>query len=163
MPTEEVVVGLRMHPASLWRPAILVLAGLLVVAFVTSTGLGGGVFVELIWILWALLFLWGCWRVVNWRFRYFVVTENRIMLVTGVFDKDVAMLPLTKVTDMRLNQSVPGRVFRYAEFIVESAGQEQALRRVPFVPYPRFLYQEILALIFPPKSAPPPTEKDPGF
>jgi len=31
------------------------------------------------------------------------------------------------------------------------------------VPYPRFLYQEILALIFPPKSAPPPTEKDPGF
>jgi hypothetical protein len=40
-------------------------------------------------------------------------------------------------------------MFGYAEFIVESAGQEQALSRIRFVPYPSQLYQEILSLIFP--------------
>ena len=44
-------------------------------------------------------------------------------------------------------------MLRYGEFIVESAGQEQALSRVRFVPYPAQVYQEILSLIFPAKPA----------
>ena len=64
-----------------------------------------------------------------WR-RYFVVTENRLMLVTRLVFTDVAMMPLAKVTDLRLSESILGRMLRYGEFIVESAGQEQALSRV---------------------------------
>ena len=85
-----------------------------------------------------------------WR-RYFVVTENRLMLITSLADTDVGMMPLAKVTDMRLHQNTFGHMLGYAEFIVESDGQDQALSRIPFVPYPSQMYQEILSLIFSPK------------
>ena len=40
------------------------------------------------------------------------------------------MMPLNKVTDMSFQRSFPGRLMGYGEFIVESAGQNQALDRV---------------------------------
>jgi len=54
---------------------------------------------------------------------------------------------------MRLHRTTLGHALGYAEFIVESAGQEQALSRINFVPYPSQMYQEILALIFSPKRS----------
>ncbi len=52
------------------------------------------------------------------------------MLNYGVFTRRVAMMPLMKVTDMSYNRSVLGRLVGYGEFVLESAGQEQALRTV---------------------------------
>ena len=72
------------------------------------------------------------------------------LLATGVWSKSVAMLPLTKVTDMRFERSARGRVFGYGKFVVESAGQEQALREVDYLPYPEQLYLEVCGLIFTP-------------
>ena len=40
----------------------------------------------------------------------------------------------------------------YGEFVLESAGQEQALRTIPFLPYPEQLYLEVCGLIFPSKK-----------
>ena len=37
----------------------------------------------------------------------------------------------------------------FGEFIIESAGSDQALRTVDHIPYPEELYLEICALIFP--------------
>jgi Bacterial PH domain len=109
------------------------------------------------WILWAVVFLWQGWRLLTWWRTYFVVTENRLMLITNLLVVDVGMMPLAKVTDMRFHQTTFGRAFRYGEFIVESAGQDQALSRVQPVPYPTDMYQRILSLIFPSKSEPPPS------
>ena len=55
------------------------------------------------------------------------------------------MLPLTKVTDIKLHQTIFGRLFGYSEFIVQSAGQEQALSRIPFMPYPKEILKQILS------------------
>jgi len=53
------------------------------------------------------------------------------------------------VTDMTFRQSFPGRIFGYGTFILESAGQDQALSNVPFIPYPEQLYLEVCELLFP--------------
>ena len=58
------------------------------------------------------------------------------------------MMPLAKVTDMSFQRSAMGRLLGYGEFIVESAGQNQALRNVDRLPYPEQLYLEICGLIF---------------
>jgi hypothetical protein len=147
MPTERIVTTVRMHPMAIIGPVILIPAGLLGAVFVTRSASGG--FVGFIWILWVVLVAWQGWKIITWWRRYFVVTENRLMLITSLIDTDVGMMPLAKVTDMRLHQSTFGRAFGYATFIVESAGQDQALSRVEFVPYPSQMYQEILDLIFP--------------
>ena len=60
----------------------------------------------------------------------------------------VNMMPLAKVTDMSFQRSAMGRLLGYGEFIVESAGQNQALRNVDRLPYPEQLYLEVCGLIF---------------
>jgi uncharacterized membrane protein YdbT with pleckstrin-like domain len=157
MPSENVVLSVRMHPVAIIRPVISILLGLAAAGFVSWAAPPAAIrIVTLIWILWGLVLLWQIWRLLTWWRRYFVVTENRLMLVTNLLVVDVGMMPLAKVTDMRFHQSSFGRVFAYGEFIVESAGQDQALSHVQPVPYPTQMYQAILRLIFPPKPGPPP-------
>lgn len=165
MPSEEVVTQVRKHPMAIVQSLLWILAGLIGVGILTGlAGHGSGGLVKFAWFLWVVLFVWKGWDIVTWWRTYFVVTANRLMLISGIFNRDVGMMPLTKVTDLRLVQSTAGRMFSYAEFIVESAGQEQALSRVPFVPYPTLIYQEILNLIFPPNKPPsPPSQSDPGY
>jgi uncharacterized membrane protein YdbT with pleckstrin-like domain len=154
MPTENVVLSVRMHPIAIFRPVVVIVLSLVGAGFVTGAAPpGDSGIVDLIWILWGVVFLWQSWRLLTWWRRYFVVTENRLMLITSLVDTDVGMMPLAKVTDMRLHQTTFGHLLGYAEFIVESAGQDQALSRVRPVPYPSQMYQEILALIFPNKPA----------
>jgi hypothetical protein len=59
------------------------------------------------------------------------------------------MMPLTKVTDMSFRRSFGGRMLGYGEFVVESAGQDQALRNIDHIPYPEQLYLLICGMIFP--------------
>jgi hypothetical protein len=155
LPTEKIVISVRMHPIAVISPVIVILAGAVAAGFVTgiaarsgSAGVAG-----VIWVLWGVLAVWQGWKVATWWRRYFVVTENRLMLITSLVDTDVGMMPLAKVTDMRLHQSTFGQALGYADFIVESAGQDQALSRINFVPYPSQMYQEILALIFSPRRS----------
>ena len=155
LPTERIVTAVRMHPIAVIGPAMVILAGAVVAGFVTesaaqSGSLGG---TPIIWVLWAVLAVWQGWKIATWWRRYFVVTENRLMLITSLLDTDVGMMPLAKVTDMRLHRTTLGHALGYAEFIVESAGQDQALSRINFVPYPSQMYQEILALIFSPRRS----------
>jgi len=153
MPNEDVVVAVRQHPIVILLHALLIPAGLAVVLALTTGGTGGSGFQGLVWLLFLVLVAWAAWRINDWRCTYFIITENRLMLVTGVFSKNIGMMPLVKVTDMRLERSPLARIFGYGKFVIESAGQEQALRDVAFVPYAKQLYQEILSMIFPNKPS----------
>ena len=159
MPTERVVIAVRMHPVEVISSVLLILGGAILAGLLTPAA-GNGRLV--IWLLWAVLFVWQGWKVATWWRRYFVVTENRMMLVTSLVFTDVAMMPLAKVTDMRLRESAFGRMLGYGEFIVESAGKEQALSNIRFVPYPSQMYQVILSLIFPKKPVAAGPQGPPG-
>jgi len=158
LPREVQVATVRQHPAVLIAPSALALGGLLVAGVVTAT-LVRGVFAEIIWGVWFLLFLRLIWKVVNWSVDYFVVTSERLLLTTGFLTRRVNMMPLTKVTDMSFRRTFPGRLLGYGEFIVESAGQDQALRNVEFIPYPEQLYLLICGMLFP-SSAPDPEDDE---
>ena len=153
MPTERVVSAVRMHPIAIISAVFLILGGAILAGLLTAAAKGNGGLVLAIWLLWGGLFVWQGWKIATWWRRYFVVTENRLMLLTSLLFTDVGMMPLAKVTDMRLHESTFGRLLGYGEFIIESAGQERALSRIRFVPYPAQMYQDILSLIFPRKPA----------
>src|SRR5215469_16973687 len=88
------------------------------------------------------------WEALNWAVDYFVITSDRILLTSGVFTRSVAMMPLSKVTDMSFHRSFAGRLLGYGQFVVESAGQDQALRTIDHIPYPETLYQIVCGKIF---------------
>ena len=148
LPREVQVATVRQHPAVLIGPSALTLAGLLLAGVLSAT-YARGLISEIMWIAWGVMFLWLGWKVVNWSVDYFVVTSERLLLATGFLTRKVNMMPLTKVTDMSFQRTFPGRLLGYGEFIVESAGQDQALRRVRFIPYPEQLYLLICGMLFP--------------
>lgn len=129
---------------------MLTLDWLLVASVLTATVLhGNGPLVTVVWIVWLVLFARVIWKAIDWALTYFVITSNRFLLTSGVLFRKVAMLPLAKVTDMTFHRSFLGRLLGFGEFILESAGQDQALRSIDHLPYPEQLYLEVCALIFP--------------
>src|SRR5215469_5252808 len=152
LPREAQVATVRQHPAVLISPSAQALGGLLIAGIVTAT-LVHGLLATIIWVAWLLLFLRLVWKAINWSVDYFVVTSERLLLTTGFLTRKVNMMPLSKVTDMSFKRTFPGRLLGYGEFIVESAGQDQALRNVEFIPYPEQLYLLICGMLFP-SSAP---------
>jgi uncharacterized membrane protein YdbT with pleckstrin-like domain len=161
LPREVQVATVRQHPAVLIGPSALTLGGLLVAGVLSAT-YAHGLINEIMWIAWGLLFLWLCWKAVNWSVDYFVVTSERLLLATGFLTRKVNMMPLTKVTDMSFQRTFPGRLLGYGEFIVESAGQDQALRRVRFIPYPEQLYLLICGMLFPSSADDEDDESEPA-
>jgi uncharacterized membrane protein YdbT with pleckstrin-like domain len=149
LPYERQVISVHEHPAVLIGPISLVLLGLAIAGLLSNYAARGNVDVILIiWGAWVILLLWLGVKIWAWSVDYFVVTSQRLLLAQGVIVRKVGMLPLAKVTDMSFQRSWIGRILGYGEFIVESAGQDQALRNVRFIPYPEQLYLEVCGLIF---------------
>jgi len=149
LPHERQVITVRQHPAVLIRPIAEVLVGLAIAGFLSNAvAHGNNAVIVVIWVLWGLLLVRLALKVFEWSVRYFVVTSQRMLLATGIITRKVNMMPLGKVTDMSFRRSTLGRVLGYGEFILESAGQDQALRVVDHLPYPEQLYLEVCGLIF---------------
>jgi uncharacterized membrane protein YdbT with pleckstrin-like domain len=149
LPHERQVITVRFHPAVLIGPVAVVLAGLAIAGLLSTTvARHHGTAMLVIWLLWLVLVIRLLYKIYVWLEDYFVVTSQRLILATGVITRTVNMMPLTKVTDMSFKRSGMGRLLGYGEFIVESAGQDQALRRVDYLPYPEQLYLEVCGLIF---------------
>ena len=83
------------------------------------------------------------------------------------------MMPLLKVTDMTYDRSLLGRVVGYGKFMLESAGQDQALSTIDHVPDADTHYRAICTQLFGPGSMlrfapggsppqPPPRDDGPG-
>jgi hypothetical protein len=101
---------------------------------------------------WVAVFGWVGWQILDWWYDRFILTNKRVMNVSGVITRNVAMMPLARVTDMKYVQSPLGRVLNYGSFEIESAGQEQALRNVPYLPNPNDLYLRIVEEMYEPEA-----------
>ncbi len=92
--------------------------------------------------------LWFVWVVLEWYIERFIVTTRRVLLISGVLTRKVAIMPLVKVTDLTFEQTLSGRTLDYGTFIFETAGQQQALSRVEFLPQPNQRYRDVSKLLF---------------
>ncbi len=150
--SETAVVVTRRHWVSLVKVATgaagVFLLGLLMVLY-----LGDEQFFAVVGVLALLASM--CWFGLVWWFwstEEFVITDKRVLLVSGVITRRVAIMPLTKVTDLTYERSVLGRFLGYGAFVMESAGQHQALSRIEYLPRPDQLYKEVSTLLFGPES-----------
>jgi|SRR5580698_779027 uncharacterized membrane protein YdbT with pleckstrin-like domain len=149
LPHERQVITVHQHPAVLIRRIVEALVGLALAGFLSNTVAHSNSDVILvIWLLWAVLLARLIAKVFEWSVNRFVVTSQRMLLVSGIITRKVNMMPLSKVTDMSFQRSTLGRLLGYGQFTLESAGQDQALRIVDYLPYPEQLYLEVCGLIF---------------
>jgi uncharacterized membrane protein YdbT with pleckstrin-like domain len=61
-----------------------------------------------------------------WYNRQYVVTNRRVIQITGVFSKDVRDSSLEKVNDVKMNQSFLGRLFDYGDIEILTASETGA-------------------------------------
>jgi membrane protein YdbS with pleckstrin-like domain len=103
-------------------------------------------------LIWLGVISWVAWRVFDWYFDRFILTNKRVMVVNGIVTRRVAMMPLLRVTDMKYEQSALGRMLSYGTFVLESAGQDQALREVKHLPNPNELYLRVVEEMYEPQA-----------
>ena len=146
---EQIVLHVRHHIAVLFKPLMQALAVILiavVVGVLTSPQRGSDPIDTLLGL--GALFFGGrfLWRVWEWWVDRIVITDRRIYEVSGLLTRRVATMPLAKMTDMTYERTVLGRVLGYGDLIIESAGQSQALNRIPHLPRPDDIYRTISSL-----------------
>jgi uncharacterized membrane protein YdbT with pleckstrin-like domain len=87
-------------------------------------------------------------KTILWLIERIVITDKRVMLARGLLTHKLAMMPLSKVTDLTFERSLSGRMLGYGSIIVESAGQVQGLDRIDYMPRPEEIYEALSELIF---------------
>ncbi len=150
---ETVIVAVRAHWFHLARELLVVAAATALAFWVdvkVSLSPSGQLLHNASLLVWWGAALWLLWRVLNWRRDWFVATDKRFLLFYGFIRRRVAMMPLLKVTDMTYDRSLLGRLAGYGKFVLESAGQDQALSHIDHVPNPDTNYKAIVTQLFGP-------------
>ncbi|WP_418277954.1 PH domain-containing protein [Isoptericola jiangsuensis] len=153
---ERIAVATRLHWARLLEPLITTFAVTVIAAWLHASS-GSGWF----WVLWLVAAGRLAYRWLQWYVEWFVATDKRLVLAYGVIVQKVAMMPLMKVTDMGYSRTPLGQVIGYGRFTMESAGQDQALRQIDYVPTPDRTYRTLCDTMFFKPGAPPPDRKSP--
>jgi membrane protein YdbS with pleckstrin-like domain len=153
-PTEKFRGEWRHHPIQLVKEIGIGLAATLLMGYATGFlakhNAGGTLTVVL--LLWAFVMFWVVWRIADWYFDRFILTNKRVMVVKGLITRNVGMMPLLRVTDMKYVQSPVGRILNYGTFELESAGQDQALSKIKNLPNPNELYLRIVEEMYEPEA-----------
>jgi membrane protein YdbS with pleckstrin-like domain len=148
LPEEKAVVATRRHWAVLIEPTVKFLPVFVVGCWLllldpdnrVSSSAG------LIVILGALVY-YGL-RIGEWWMRTFIVSTRRVLLTSGVIVRTVTLLPLRRITDLTWKETFFGQLLGYGTFRFESAGQQQALSEITFLPGADGLYVRVSRLLF---------------
>lgn len=153
LPTERPVITTRRHWAMIAEPVTSSVLAMLAAGWaVVQVGDSFSLLVNAITLAAVLVLARMLWKLWEYQRDWFVVTDERLLLTYGVFTRRVAIMPLTKVTDMSYNVSVLGRLLGYGEFVFESAGQDQALHTVNFLGRSQFLFGVLSEELFGPRG-----------
>jgi hypothetical protein len=147
---ERLVLHVRRHVTVLLAPLVAALGAVAAAGFVgliASPGRGTDVVDTLAGLIVAFFVGRFVWRTLEWWVDRIVVTNRRVVEVSGLLTRQVASIPLGKVTDMTYRRSIWGRLLGYGDLVLESAGQQQALTRIDHLPDPDFFYRTVTSLI----------------
>ena len=153
-PTERYRGEWKRHKIYLATPILVGVLATFVLGYLSGflAGQGGGGLTTVAVLVWLGIMGWVAWRVADWYFDRFILTNKRVMVVNGIITRQVAMMPLLRVTDMKYEQSPLGRTLNYGTFVLESAGQDQALREIKYLPNPNELYLRVVEEMYEPQA-----------
>ena len=97
------------------------------------------------WAAVGLLVLWALWfgaRLLQWLSTHFVLTTERLIYRKGLVAKHGRDVPLNRVNNIDMSQTVLERVLRAGDILIESAG-ESGQQRFTDIKSPEKVQREI--------------------
>ncbi|NPV60597.1 MAG: PH domain-containing protein [Actinobacteria bacterium] len=77
-----------------------------------------------VWVSFAVVISgWLIYPMLSWYFSHFILTDRRIILVTGILTKKTKAIPLDQLNDISGSQNAWERMFNYGDLVIESAGE----------------------------------------
>ena len=130
---EDIVDVVHKHPVVYIVPGLFCLAGLICWILVPFSSVEFGWAPMLVGLG---LITWGVLKALQRNIDRFVVTNQRVFRVHGLFNRNEATMPLSRILDISVDKPLQGRVLNYGHFTFESAAQEQGLRDIRYVARP---------------------------
>jgi uncharacterized membrane protein YdbT with pleckstrin-like domain len=127
---EQKVVEVKKHWAASAWPAVRLAVG--VVIFMSAFAFQGAIY-WLLFVLGLVVGLQALYRILEEYRDRFIITNQRVFRVNGVFSTARASVPLLRILDITVNKPLVGRWLNYGHFIFESAAQVQGLNKITFV------------------------------
>jgi uncharacterized membrane protein YdbT with pleckstrin-like domain len=125
---EQIAMHLHPHWREMVRPTVVLLLGIAAVVaafiFLPDDNTGAQIGLYAIFGVVVLLILWlTVWPWIVWRTTHYVFTNERVVLQHGVFNRERRDIPLQRVNDHTMNQSLLDRFFSCGTLTIESAGE----------------------------------------
>lgn len=96
------------------------------------------------------------------RYTSYVVTDTRIMRISGIISRRAHSIPWVRVTDLTVEQSFSGRLFGYATLHIESANEDSGLRDLDGVSDPMVFNQFVVDMVVAKQGATAPKWEETG-
>ena len=138
---EEVVVDVRPHWIVLAGPSLALLASI-AAAIRISANTDNEVFRLAVLALVLVVLVWFVVRFAKWVTTNLVITSDRLIVRSGVIAKRGREIPLERINDITVTQSVVNRILGSGDLVVESAG-ERGQEAFPECPDPTRVQNEI--------------------
>ena len=127
--TENITFRTRRHFfvifSAILKEFLILLACAIAFVFLQNWYTGDPLFIYIglvVLALWALLS--ALVDIIKWQNDEFVVTNHRVIRVSGVFNKNILDSSLNKINDVVLQQSWMGRIFNYGTIKILTATEE---------------------------------------
>ncbi|HMA46441.1 MAG TPA: PH domain-containing protein, partial [Frankiaceae bacterium] len=105
----------RLHPAVLMGAALQTL-GAIALALVINLLAGRGGLATLGWWFMLIMIARFLWLAFDWNVERVMISDKRILKVSGILTRKVETMPLAKVTDLTYRRDLAGRMLGYGTF-----------------------------------------------
>jgi uncharacterized membrane protein YdbT with pleckstrin-like domain len=164
-PGERILRTIRRHPVLMVKPIVLWIMTLLVVgliSFVITEGNPIPVVDQIVLVLALAVTAYTAYKVLDWWKSYYVVTDERVLLLRGILSVNVSAVRLARVTETRFVRSVWGRILGYGALKLDSAGEQLGLASLEYLPRAEEVYRLVTSLLLGEELDPEPEPYDPG-
>jgi uncharacterized membrane protein YdbT with pleckstrin-like domain len=128
--TDDEHVAMHLHPhwREMVRPVLVLLLGIAAVVAgwlwlpdgdsgqITLYVIGGAAFLLVAWL--------SIWPWMVWRTTHYIFTNERVVLQFGIFHRERRDIPLHRVNNHTMNQTLVDRMFGCGTLVIESAGSD---------------------------------------
>ncbi len=128
--SEKVNLVARRHWFILFRSIMLEITLILIIFAATITAsifFSSTAWLPIVILVGVLLLMFpiitGTRDILIWANHQFIITNRRVMQITGVINKNVIDSSLEKVNDVKMSQSVFGRIFDYGDIEILTASE----------------------------------------